>query len=602
MKSVKFGVWYFAIIAIFTFQLSGCGKNNSNPLNVIVIMTDDQGYGDIAAHGNPYVETPNMDRLHNKSIRLENFHVAPTCSPTRAQLMTGKHNHRVGVWHTVLGLERLRRTELTMADVFAESGYATGIFGKWHLGDGYPFRPGDRGFQESVICQGGSVTQMPNYWDNDRMNDTYFHNDQPKKYRGYSADVFFEEAMSFINKNKDKPFFAYLPTSAPHGPLNVLQEWADKYENKGLNEQQAAFYASIERVDYNLGKLMKFLHESGLEQNTMLVFLTDNGTAHPNNHNSAGMKGAKGSVYEGGHRVPCFIYSPKNNLVGGKQYYEPTSVMDLLPTFIDVCGLKMGEPTKFDGQSLMPLLSGKETRLNQRYLMVETQRVPHPIKWKRFAVIHDHWRLVNGKELYNIEKDPGQKQDKAALYPDVVQDLRKNYEIIWDDISTNDDQYQRFILGSPKSHETLLTAIDWYWRNNNDKQDLIVGQSVVREGKLGNGNWPVYVEQAGEYVFELRRWPRESGLPINGTTPEITSENNDIALKKYGEKPQGKVLDVMRAMLRVNGEEKEVAVDSSKESVKFTMPLTKGETDVQTWFYTREGDSLGAYYVYVKKK
>lgn len=598
------GYMYFGLISFMVSCVSPGQKSETpnTPPNVIVVMTDDQGYGDLAAHGNPVVETPNMDHLHKNSIRLENFHVNPTCSPTRAALMTGKYNHRVGVWHTVLGLDRVRRSERTMANIFAGNGYSTGIFGKWHLGDEYPFRPNDRGFQESVVCKAGSVTQMADYWDNDRMNDTYYHNDVPEKYKGYSADVFFDEAMSFMKKNKNKPFFAYLPTSAPHGPFNVVQEWADKYEDKGLNVELAAFYASIERVDYNMGRLMKFLCESGLEQNTILVFLTDNGTTSPNEYNAAGMKGFKGSVYEGGHRVPCFIYGPQKGFIGGKQYHQPVSVMDLLPTFVDMCNLKVADHTIFDGQSLQPLLSGEHSNFGDRSFIIENQRLPHPVKWRRNVVVKNKWRLVNGKELYNVEKDLGQKNDIATQHPEIVKELRKDYEAIWDDISSKDSEYQRLILGASKNAETRLTAIDWYWNNNNDKQDLVVDQETVRKGKIANGTWPVEVAQSGEYVFELRRWPRESGIPLNGTTPEVTSETNDIALKQYGGKPRGRVFNIHKAKIVVNGVEKEANVNPSDNNIKIAMELSQGPADIQTWFYTKEGDVLGAYYVYVKRK
>ena len=587
---------YLLSLSILFF--SSC-QHQSTPPNVIVIMTDDQGYADIAAHGNPYIETPNMDILHDQAVRLEDFHVNPTCSPTRASLMTGKYTHRVGVWHTVIGRERIRSTEITMADVFKENGYATAMFGKWHLGDDYPFRPSDRGFDESVIHKAGSVNQMVDYWDNDRMNDTYFHNNKPKKYSGFSSDVFFEEAASFIKSNKDNPFFAYIATSAPHGPNNVKQEWADKYLEKGLNEDVSNFYASIERIDFNLGEFRSTLKLLGLEQNTILVFLTDNGTTMPNDHNSAGMRGRKGTVYEGGHRVPCFIYWPEKNLMGGTEYHGLTSVMDLLPTFIDICNLKSNK-INFDGQSLKPMLLGKESGLGDRCFIVEQQRIPVPVKWRNCVVADKKWRLINGKVLYDLEKDFGQTNDVAAQFPEVVQELRTKYERIWEDISTKDDEYQRLILGSDEDPETLLTAQDWYWPNNDDKQNLIVGQSTVREGKISNGSWPVEVEKEGEYLFELRRWPKESGLLLNASTDEILSESNDIELKKWGKKPPGKVFNITKARIRVNEIEKEFDVNASDKSANVTLKLNKGPADIQTWFYTFEGDTLGAYYVNVK--
>ena len=597
---MKIKLNHIVFILLGSIYLWGCSDVNNTPPNVIIIMTDDQGYGDIAAHGNPYIETPNMDKLHDKAVRFENFHVAPTCSPTRAQLMTGKYNHRVGVWHTVIGRDRIRKTELTLADAFAENGYATGIYGKWHLGDDYPFRPSDRGFQESVVAKAGSVNQMADYWDNDRMNDNYFHNNIAKKYSGFSTDVFFDEAIDFMKTNRNKPFFAYIPTSAPHGPNNVLQKWADKYLEKGLSESISNFYATVERIDYNLGKLEQFLEASGLGQNTILVFLTDNGTTMPNDHNKAGMRGSKGQVYEGGHRVPCFIYWPEKNLMGNIEYDELTSVMDLFPTLIDLCNLKIDKHVKFDGISLKPLLLEKEIDFKKRYLLVEQQRVPNPVKWKTCVLIEGKWRLINGKLLYDMEKDFGQTSDVAAQNPEVVKELRSKYEKIWDDISVNDNEYHPLIIGTEEAPEILLTAQDWYWRSNNEKQDLVVGQATVREGKISNGIWPVEIVRSGEYVFELRRWPEESGLSLNSSTPEIESKDNDIELKKWGEKPQGKILDIVKAKLKINDTEKEITVDPNNKSADIIMKLDKGLADVQTWFYTSNGDTLGAYYVNVR--
>lgn len=598
------GISHFVKIAVACFLIQSCapkGVNRMEQPNVIIVMTDDQGYGDIAANGNPYIETPNLDALHGEAIRLENFHVSPTCSPTRAALMTGKYNHRVGVWHTVIGRERVRKSETLMANIFNQNGYATGIFGKWHLGDDYPFRPSDRGFQEAIIHKAGAVNQMADYWDNDRMNDTYFHNNEAKKYEGFSSDVFFGEAIKFMESNKEQPFFAYIPTSAPHGPNNVIQEWADKYLKKGLDENVSNFYASIERIDHNLGELRRYLKESGLEENTILVFLTDNGTTMPNNHNRAGMRGSKGSIYEGGHRVPCYIYWPSRNFLGGLEYNDLTSVMDLFPTLMELCGLEAKEPILFDGQSLMPLLNGQKTRLNDRYLLVEQQRVPQPVKWKTNVMMNKQWRLVNGKELFNMAEDFGQQLNVAPEHPKVVEDLRREYERIWDDISIHDNEYEALILGSDHDSETLLTAQDWYWSNNSTPQKLVVGQGSVRKGLISNGTWPVEVASEGEYLLELRRWPKESGLALNASTAEIRSEDNDIALKKWGDKPQGKSFNIIKARLKIGGEEKVATVDPSDQQVSFPFYLKKGRTNIKTWLYTSEGDTLGAYYVNVRQ-
>jgi arylsulfatase A-like enzyme len=193
--------------------------------NVILILTDDQGYGDLACHGNSFIKTPNLDKLHAGSVRFTDYHVATTCAPTRAGLMTGKNCNKVGAWHTIIGRELLRKEEVTMAEIFKKAGYVTGIFGKWHLGDNYPFRPQDRGFDEVLIHGGGGVTQTPDYWNNDYFDDTYFYNGKPQKYNGYCTDVWFSEATKFISKHKKQPFFCYLATNAPHSPFNIT----DKY-------------------------------------------------------------------------------------------------------------------------------------------------------------------------------------------------------------------------------------------------------------------------------------------------------------------------------------------------------------------------------------
>jgi hypothetical protein len=255
---------------------------------------------------------------------------------------------------------------------------------------------------------------------------------------------------------------------------------------------------------------------------------------------------------------------------------------------------------KFDGQSLMPLLFGKDQNLDDRYLLVEQQRIPNPVKWKKCVVINKKWRLINGKELYNMESDFGQREDVADQNPEIVQQLRGKYEEIWDDISAKDDEYQRLILGSDEDPEILLTAQDWYWQNNEDRQNLVVGQSIVREGKISNGIWPVDIVEEGAYVFELRRWPKESGLPLNGAADEIISENNDIELKKWGKKPPGKIFNITKARIMVNEINKEVDVNPFDKSANITLKLNKGPADIQTWFYTPEGDTLGAYYVNVK--
>ncbi len=345
--------------------------------NVILVMTDDQGYGDLGCHGNDVIVTPNLDELYNQSIRLTDFHVDPTCSPTRSALMTGHYSSRTGVWHTIMGRSLLGKHEVTMADVFSSSGYKTAIFGKWHLGDNYPFRPQDRGFQEVLIHGGGGVGQGPDYWGNDYFDDTYFHNDTAKKFEGYCTDIWFDGALKFIEANKDRPFFCYVPTNAPHGPYNVADKYSKPYRDKGIDAKQANFYGMITNIDENMGRLMSRLKELGLEQNTILIFMTDNGTS---GGHAGGMRGKKGSEYEGGHRVPFFVRWPGGGVKEPGDVDRLSAHIDVLPTLIDLCSLTKPAGVKFDGASLAPLLKGKVSNWPDRTLLVHSQRIEQPEK------------------------------------------------------------------------------------------------------------------------------------------------------------------------------------------------------------------------------
>lgn len=350
--------------------------------NVIVVMTDDQGYGDLSCHGNPKLKTPEMDKLHSESVRFTNFHVDPTCSPTRGALMTGKYSHRVKVWHTIAGGSYLRASEMTMADIFKASGYRTGMFGKWHLGSNYPYRPMDRGFDEWLGQGDGGTGTLDDWFDNDRVNDHYWHNGEREQRDGYVTDVFFDAAIDFIAQN-DKPFFVYLATYMPHSPHTLPNKsWTDKYRSK-VSDREAYFFAGIERIDWNLGRLRRMLEQSGKAQNTIVIFMTDNGGTAGVNLFNAGMKGHKGSWYEGGHRVPFFIHWPNGKLKYGSDVEDLTAHIDVLPTLIDLCGLTPDRRVDFDGRSFKQQLFQPEMDMPERVLFVETQRTFKPTAWER---------------------------------------------------------------------------------------------------------------------------------------------------------------------------------------------------------------------------
>jgi len=565
-----------------------------------MILTDDQGYGDLACHGNRAIKTPNLDRLFGKSVRLTDFHVSPACAPTRAALVTGRSPSRVGVWHVVMGRCLLHEDEVTMADVFSAGGYRTAIFGKWHLGDNYPFRPQDRGFQEVLVHGGGVVGHTPDYWLNDYFDDTYFHNGKLEKVDGYSTDVWFDRALEFIEKNQDDPLFVYLPTNAPHQPFLVDEKYEAMYRDKA-DVPNAAFYGMITKIDENVGRLERHLERLGLARDTILMFLTDNGTSAGIRWAkggrtigfNAGMRGKKASPYDGGHRVPCWIHWPGGGLEGGRDVDRLAVHVDVLPTLIELCDLKTPEGVRFDGTSLAPLLRESDASWPDRAMVVELQLVAdRPIKWRRSAVMTDRWRLVNGSELYDIENDPGQKEDVAQGHPSVVGRLRQAYETWWASVSENHDRASEIALGAEEENPTRLTAYSWNNASGN-QSDMPWAHTHIVQGPHQNGYWRVNVRRDGSYAFTLRRWPEESHLAINETSDADPPE-------KSWHPVEAKPLVATRARLAIQGIEKVAPVEKDAEAVRFTVRLKAGSTVLQTWFSDEEGQSRGAYYVSVE--
>ncbi|MBN2138045.1 MAG: arylsulfatase [Sedimentisphaerales bacterium] len=552
----------------------GMSKKGGRRPNVILVMTDDQGYGDLHCHGNEVIVTPNLDKLHSQSVRLTNFHVDPTCSPTRSALMTGRYSSRTGVWHTIMGRSILSRDEATMADVFSASGYATGIFGKWHLGDNYPYRPQDRGFGEVLIHGGGGVGQGPDYWGNTYFDDTYFHNGQEEKFEGYCTDIWFDNAMKFIEANKNRPFFCYIPTNAPHGPYNVAEKYSKPYRDKGIQANQANFYGMITNIDENVGRLTGRLRTLGLEENTILIFMTDNGTSAGA---AGGMRGMKGSQYEGGHRVPFFLRWPGGGLGGGRDIAALTAHIDVLPTLIDLCGLKEPRGVMFDGTSLAALLQGSDEDWPARTLLVHSQRIEHPRKWRTSAVMTNQWRLINGTQLYCIQSDPFQKSNVADSHPAVVEEMRRSYEQWWADLAKGFDDYCEIVLGSDKENPTRLMSHDWHGA------DPAWSQHAVRNAAKSNGFWAVQVERDGEYEFALRRWPREVDKPINAAING------------------GKAISASKARIRIADIDQSKPVGDDDVEAKFRLKLKAGSARLETWFIDEDGQSRGAYYCYVKR-
>lgn len=546
--------------------------------NVILVMTDDQGYGDLSCHGNPDFKTPNLDRLHGESVRFTDFHVDPTCAPTRAALITGRYSLSTGVWHTIAGRSFLHPEEVTIADVLRSGGYATGMFGKWHLGDNYPCRPHDRGFDTAVYHGGGGVGQTPDLWGNDYFDDRYFHNGRPTQYQGYCTDVFFNEAMKFIKQNKarstssgeHKPFFCYLLPNAPHGPYYVADKYSKPFRDRGFSKNRADFYGMLVNFDENMGRLEKFLQKEGLRDNTIIIFMTDNGTAGPwypkeGKDHTAGLRGIKGSIYEGGHRVPFFVRWPGGGIGGGRDVRKLAAHIDVLPTLAELCGVKRKSGPELHGRSLAPLLRDPEAKWKRRNLVVNNQRIAEPQKYKDFVVMSRAWRLVGRSELYRMKDDRAQEKNVAADNPKVVANLMKVYEKWWNQTSGRADTLVPITVGHDADNPAFLTAHDWHARK------LPWHQEVVAQAPAFNGHWEINVAKAGNYRITLMERPAEADFPINA----------------------------VRATLKVGGQTLSKKVGRDARQVSFDLKLKAGRTRLESTIVDHAGAERGAYYASV---
>jgi arylsulfatase A-like enzyme len=537
------------------------------------------------------------------------MHTGTTCAPTRAGIMTGHTCNSTGVWHTIGGRSLLRKDEWSLATALRENGYTTGMFGKWHLGDEYPYRPQDRGFDRVVCHGGGGVSQQPDWWGNDYFDDTYMVDGEPRAFKGYCTDVFFDEALSFIRSHRDEPFFCYISTNAPHGPFNVEPHYRDRYLGVHTdNEQYARFLGMITNIDDNFGRLRDTLRELNLEENTILIFMSDNGqTGVDRGINSsmynAGMRGLKGSPYEGGHRVPFFLRWPAGNIGGGRDIAELTAYIDIMPTLLDLSGADVPSSRSFHGASLVPLLHGEEGGAwDERIITTDTQRVAHPLKWRMSCVMKNRWRLVNRTELFDVDADPAQTTNVADKHPDVVRELREGYEEWWEICCRQMADDIPVSVGAEIQEEASLRSHDL--RNEQDHA-VVWNQGQVRAGDICHGYWEIYVERPGTYDFELRRWPKEAG---HNLTDGI--DGDDIEFRRDGIAPGaeamytgGKALGIDTACLELSGMPQQcVEVGEEDAGAVFTVELEPGPRHVRAQFSRTGGLYTSAYYLYVRRR
>ncbi|TMU57289.1 arylsulfatase [Flagellimonas algicola] len=593
-----------SILGILLFLTTiGCAEQPKQQLgsatrpNIIIIFTDDQGYGDLGYHGNPWIKTPNLDAFAKQSLELTNFHVGTTCTPSRAGLMTGRNANRNNAWHTIAGCSILNQDEETMPEVFAKNGYETAMFGKWHLGDNYPFRPFDRGFKYSFYHGGGGVNQTPDYWNNNYFNDTYFRNGEAEKTEGYCTDVWFKEGLKFLDQKRDSPFLMYLSLNAAHGPFNVPQEYAEMYNSAPLTEIQKRFYGMITNIDDNFGRLISYLKRKNLFDNTIVIFTTDNGTAGGIKTQkdgtvlgyNAGLRGVKGSHYEGGHKVPFFMSWPKGNLIQETSNNELVAHVDLLPTLAELTGITYQPKKPLDGTSVAKIIKGEQSTID-RMLVVDTQRGQWPVKGKNSCVMKGPWRLIDGAELYNIHDDPGQQNDVAKEHPEMVSNMQAFYNSWWTSIEP-DMNYAEIPLGHDQANPVLLTIHDLHTTD-----PLPWNQVQIRNGKAApKGFYSINVVEGGTYQFKLYRYPPDSGLPMNASAKEKAgSAFVDNLPKGLGISPTHAKVNVGSVLLQAKvAEEQSYAV--------LVGQLSKGSHELSSSFLVEKGQEIPAYYTEIEK-
>ncbi len=442
--------------------------------NIILVMTDDQGYGDLACHGNPIIQTPHIDAFYKQAVRFTDFHVSPTCAPTRSSLMTGRHEFKNGVTHTINERERMTQKAFTTAQLLKSAGYATGIFGKWHLGDEAEYQPNKRGFDEVFIHGAGGIGQTYVGSCGDAPGNKYFnpailHNGVFEKTQGYCTDVFFGQALKWIDasRTKGQPFFAYITPNCPHAPLDCPPEHEAKYTDK-VPPNVAKFYGMITNIDDNFGALTAKLKEWGLERDTLVIFMTDNGSATGSRTFNAGMRGAKGSPYQGGTRVPALWRWPAG-FAGGRDIPALAAHIDVFPTFAEITGAKV--PAEFAGQvegrSLLALLKDEKSTWPDRVL------ITHVGRWEKGQAAESHYAacsvrnsrftLVNAPrqgetwELFDLQADPGETKNVIGEHPDVARKLRAQLDKFW--IETTPLLVNEDAVGPPQNPFKVL-----YWK------------------------------------------------------------------------------------------------------------------------------------------
>ncbi len=564
-------------------------KSKHERPNVIIVLSDDQGYGDFSCHGNPILKTPALDKLHDEGIRFDNFHVSPLCTPTRGQLMTGLDAMHNGAATVLTGRNLLRRDIITMPEVFSKNGYATGMFGKWHLGDNYPDRPMDRGFQKCIWHKGwGLLSEIE--FDNDYYETRYLDSLETKQSGEYCTNLWFNKAMEWMDEMaaKKQPFFTYLALNAPHGPfLSPAQDY-NFYRNQVSDSTIASFLGMIRNIDRNMTRLDDWLEKTNLKNNTLIVFMNDNGGTGGVELYNAGMRDLKGSNYDGGHRAACFMRWPAGNFAGPRTISTASQIQDLLPTFIDLFGLEAPDNYPFDGKSLVPVLTGKK-EMDDRMFVVQYGGHIQPEKYSS-CVVWNSWRLVGKDELFDTSTDPGQKNNVAKNYPEIQGKMKAFYENWWKGVEPGINKIIPVVVGSEKENPVIFNSNNWVDGAVNTQWK--VAQAA---GNPKGGTCHIHVAESGKYKIELSRWPFHLQRSLTSAGPKTSVGGAEIR--------PGKAVPVHSGCVSLNNNNPVVTEGKpGATAITIEMELPAGDNTFQAWFKNKDGKDLcGAYYVRMEK-
>jgi len=479
--------------------------------NVVIIYMDDLAYGDLACHGNPYTHTPNLDRLYTQSTRLNRYCSGPLCTPARVSLMTGRYPFRTRAIDTYCGRSMMDPDEVTLAEVLRDAGYRTCISGKWHLGDNYPMRAMDKGFEEAYVHNGGGLRQPANIGRAGYFDPQLMHNGKLVDSKGYCTDIFADHACQFMREHRDEPFFVYLATNAPHTPLEIGDEWVDRYRSMDLPETYAKLYGMVENIDHNVGKVMSTLVELGLEENTIVIYSSDHGPCGSTNHDgqnrfNCNLRGIKGSVYDGGLRVPSFWRYPRQ-FEADRDLNMVTNPIDILPTITSLCSAKLPTDRTIDGRDLTAWLTNQKADddWSDRNVFIQWHRGNAPQRYRNFAAYDTRYKLARSGtafELYDMIDDPTESADIATQHPEIVDRLKTAYDQWFDDVSATrgEGNYDPppIHIGTEHENPTMLTI-----------QDRRVGDDetwAIRD----HGHWVLRVVSQGTYQIALRFEPPQT--------------------------------------------------------------------------------------------